>query len=59
MRIPLISRALRQRRIHGLVDRIALHEAVLRDYCAQLIELTEPEDDLHVEVRRLLEALDG
>jgi hypothetical protein len=59
MRIPLISRALRQRRIHGLVDRIALHEAELRDYCAQLIDLTEPGDDLHVEIRRLLEALDG
>jgi hypothetical protein len=59
MRIPLISRAWRQRRVNKLVDRIALHEAEIRDYCAQLIELTEPQDDLHVEVRRLLEALDG
>jgi hypothetical protein len=59
MRIPLISRALRQRRINGLVDRIALYENELRDNCAQLIELTEPGDDLHVEILRLLEALDG
>jgi len=59
MAFPLLSRLLRQRRIHALVDEIEIHEARLRDLCAALMELTDPDDDLHVEIVRLLEALDG
>jgi hypothetical protein len=59
MGFPLLSRMLRMRRIHHLVDEIEIHEARLRDLCSALIELSDPDDDLHVEIVRLLEALDG
>lgn len=59
MAIPLLSRLMRKRRMALLIDAIELHEGALRDACAALIELTDPDDDLHLEVQRLLEALDG
>ena len=59
MRVPVLSRFLRKRRVEALVDEIEVHEVRLRDLCAALIELTAPDDDLHVEILRLLEALDG
>lgn len=58
-RIPLISRAVRRHRINALVEQLGDYETAMRDVCAALIELTDPADDLHVEVQRLLEALDG
>lgn len=59
MRIPLIRGRARKKRIDALVEEVAHHERQIRNALSGLIELTEPGDDLHVECRRLLEALDG
>jgi hypothetical protein len=56
---PLIGAATRKRRISRLIDELESCELLMRDLCAQLIELSEDGDDLHVEVRRVLEALEG
>jgi hypothetical protein len=58
-RIPVIGKALRRQRINELVDDLSELEGAMRDVCAALMELTDPNDDLHVEVVRLIKALDG
>lgn len=55
--IPIIGRRARKQRINALVNEVARHERQMRNAVAQLIELTEHGDDLHVECCRLLEAL--
>lgn len=57
--VPVVGKALRKRRINALVDQAAKLENEMRDVLAALIELTEPNDDLHVEVVRIVKALDG
>ena len=57
--VPVIGKALRRRRINQLVDQLGDLEANMRDVCAALIELTDQNDDLHLEVLQLLKALDG
>jgi hypothetical protein len=57
--IPLISRVWRRRRLAQLVDDLQLWEAQGRDLLAQVVELTEPDDDLHTEAARVLELLTG
>jgi hypothetical protein len=59
IRVPVIGKALRRRRINQLVDQLGDLEANMRDVCAALIELTDQNDDLHLEVLQLLKALDG
>lgn len=59
MEIPLISRAARRRRINHLIDRLSAHESAMRGIAASLLELSDPDDDLSAEVRRLVAALDG
>jgi hypothetical protein len=59
IRVPVIGKALRRRRIDQLVDNLGDLEASMRDVCSALIELTDQNDDLHVEVLQLLKALDG
>ena len=58
-RVPVIGKALRKRRINQLVSQLGDLEACMRDVCAALVELTEQNDDLHVEIVRILKALDG
>jgi hypothetical protein len=57
--IPLISERSRKRRVDRIIREMEGYETAMRDRCAQLLELCDPQDDLHTEVRRLLEALDG
>lgn len=59
MRIPVLSRAARRRRINQLIDRLSAHESAMRGIAAALLELSDPDDDLSAEVRRLVAALDG
>jgi hypothetical protein len=58
-RIPVIGKKLRLERINALVEELSDLEGGIRDVAAALIELTDPNDDLHVEVVRLIQALDG
>ena len=58
-RIPVIGKRLRLERINALVEELSDLEGGMRDVAAALIELTDPNDDLHVEVVRLIQALDG
>lgn len=55
--IPVVSRFMRRRRIALLIDELTLWEAQGRDLLAQVIELTDPNDDLHVECARVLDLL--
>jgi hypothetical protein len=57
--LPLIGATSRKRRIKRLIDQLEGYERAMRDICAQLIELSDEGDDLHIEVRRILECLDG
>ena len=59
MKMPLMWRIHKRRRVEYLVEALGVHETAMRDCIAQLIELTDAGDDLHVECLRLLEALDG
>jgi hypothetical protein len=59
MKIPVIRGRARKKRIDALVEEVSHHERQIRNALAGLIELTEKGDDLHIECRRLLEALDG
>jgi hypothetical protein len=59
MDIPLIPSLVRRRRLNQLIEALGRHEEAMRDLCAAIMELTAPDDDLHVEVRRLLALLDG
>ena len=54
----LVSPRNKRSRIKALLDEVGHHERQLRNAVAQLVELTEPGDDLHVECCRLLEQLD-
>ncbi len=54
-----MNNAARKRRINRLVLQLTGLELAMRDVSAALLELTDPGDDLHVEVIRLLQALDG
>jgi len=56
--IPLLGPLFRKRRAAALVGQLGLLELEMRDVCAQIIEITDPGDDLHVEVLELLKALD-
>lgn len=58
-RIRQMSRALRRHRLEELLSDLQDWECEGRDLIAQAMELTDPEDDLHCELRRVLEALDG
>jgi hypothetical protein len=58
-RIPVIGKRLRRERINALVEELSDLEGGMRDVAAALIELTDKGDDLHVEVVRLIQALDG
>lgn len=57
--IPVMSKARRKRRMKELVEQLGGLEAEMRDLCAALVELTDPDDDLHASIARLLQALDG
>lgn len=57
--IPLLGRLFRKRHAAALVERLGFLEEEMRDVCAQILEVTEPGDDLHVEVIQLLDALDS
>lgn len=59
MKLRLIGSRARKKRINALVEEVAHHERQIRNAVSALIDLTDPEDDLHVECCRLLEALDG
>jgi hypothetical protein len=59
MAMPLMWRIHKRKRIEYLVDALGIHESGMRDCIAQLIELTDPGDDLHAECLRLLAALEG
>lgn len=54
-----MSKRARIQRIRALVADLSSLEAEMRDVTAALVELTDPGDDLHAEVSRLLQALDG
>ena len=49
----------RRERIRELLELIEQWEIEGRDLFAQVVELTDPEDDLSVECRRVLELLEG
>ena len=57
--IPLLGPLFRKRRAAALVHELSDLEAEMRDVCAQILEVTEPGDDLHLEVLQLLKALDS
>lgn len=58
-RIPVVSRLWRRRRLAELLDRLQVWELEGRDLLAQVVELTEPDDDLHCEANRVLDLLSG
>lgn len=55
----LMAERCRRRRIDRIIRELEGYEWAMRDRCAQLLELCDPGDDLHTEVCRLLEALEG
>jgi hypothetical protein len=57
--IPVVSRLWRRRRLVELLDCLQAWEAEGRDLLAQVVELTEPDDDLHCEAQRVLDLLSG
>jgi hypothetical protein len=59
LNVPVIGKRLRKTRINALVDQLAAHEWAMRDICAALLDLSDPDDDLAVEVKQLLATLDG
>jgi hypothetical protein len=59
LNVPVIGKRFRKARISALVEQLSAHEAAMRDLCAELLELSDPGDDLAVEVLRLLTTLDG
>ena len=61
-RFPLISgviQAWRRRRLAQVLDDLQTWEHQGRDILAQVLELTDPDDDLHAAAVRLLMALEG
>lgn len=59
LNVPVIGKRIRRARINALVDQLAAHEWAMRDICAALLDISDPDDDLAVEVRQLLATLDG
>lgn len=57
MKVPLISKAFRRRRINELLSQIETHETALRDRLAELLELTKPDDPIHIVCKRIFIAL--
>ena len=57
--IRIVTRAWRRRRLAQLLEDLQAWEAEGRDLLAQVVELTDPDDDLHCECARVLELLDG
>lgn len=58
-RFFVIGRRRRLQRIHQLIDELGRWEEEGRGILSSLQELTDPDDDLAVEVARLVAALDG
>lgn len=58
MEIRIVSRSKRQRQLVRLFREVAGYEVAMRDRCAQILELADPDDDFAGTARRLLEALD-
>lgn len=56
--IRFMPRRIRQARVNALLEQLEAWEADGRDLLAQLVELTDQGDDIHTEVRRVLELLD-
>jgi len=54
-----MTRRRRRERIAQLLERIEVWELEGRDLFAQVVELTDPDDDLGCECRRVLELLGG
>ena len=59
LKFLLLPRRKRLSRIRILTLQLAQHEADLRDVCAAIVELTEPGDQIHVEVQRILETFNS
>lgn len=57
--VPTVSRMWRRRRLAELIESLTEWEVVGRDLLAQVIELTDADDDLHTEARRVLDLLSG
>lgn len=57
--VRVVSRAWRRRRLVQLMEDLQLWELDGRELLAQVVELTDPGDDLHREASRVLELLDG
>lgn len=55
----LLPRSKRLSRIRILTLELARHEEAVRNVCHAIAELTEPGDEVHTEVVRILEALNG
>lgn len=55
--VAVVSKAWRRRRLAGLLDQLQLWELEGRDLLAQVVELSEPGDDLHGECARVLALL--
>lgn len=56
--ILVMCRRARIKRINRLVSELEGYEAAMLDRCHQILELCDTNDDLHVSVRRLIEALE-
>ena len=59
MRVPVVSGWARRRKVSRVIEHIGLLEEEIRNECAVLLDLVDTNDDLAVEIRRLLEALEG
>jgi hypothetical protein len=57
--VRVIGKVWRRRRLAQLLDDLQLWEMQGRDLLAQVVELTEPGDDLHEETARVLDLLSG
>jgi hypothetical protein len=57
--LRLVHRTWRRRHLAQLLDDLGEWEADGRDLLAQVVELTDPDDDLHLECRRILDLLSG
>lgn len=57
--IRLVARTWRAFRLWQVIEDLQEWERQGRDLIAQAVELTDPDDDQHLELLRLLEALDG
>ncbi len=62
MRLPvpfrLLGRKSRRQRIDELLDQLAAQEEDLRNTCAALLDITDKDDELALEIARFLDQLD-